>query len=152
MQIKEIIISQEEKVSVYKELVGNYDNQIREYDSYGHDVLFGMSFEFVKTDQKLLDIGIGTGLASIPFSRIGLKVYGLDTSQEMLNACQSKSFTQVLNLCDMADERIPYEEHYFDHVICCGAMHFVGDLGNLFTEVKRVMKPGGIFLMRLTGD
>jgi predicted TPR repeat methyltransferase len=138
-------MNQEKKASVYKELASNYDDQVKEYDSYGHDVLYGMSFSFVKTDQKLLDIGIGTGLASIPFSRIGLKVYGLDTSQEMLNACQSKSFTQALNLFDMTDERIPYEEHYFDHVICCGAMHFVGDLGNLFTEVKRVMKPGGIF-------
>ena len=140
-----MMISQEEKVSVYKEFARNYDNQVREYDSYGHDVLFGMSFVYVKTDQKLLDIGIGTGLASIPFFRIGLKVYGLDASQEMLNACQSKSFAQALNLYDMNDERIPYEEQYFDHVICCGAMHFAGDLRNLFTEVKRVMKPGGIF-------
>ena len=87
---------QKYKVYEYKELASHYNNQVREYDSYGHDVLFGMSFEFVKTDEKLLDIGIGTGLASLPFSQVGLKVYGLDVSQEMLNACQSKSFTQAL--------------------------------------------------------
>lgn len=138
-------LSKGNKVSEYKEYASDYDKQVKEYDSYGHDVLFGMSFEFVKEDEKLLDIGIGTGLASIKFSQLGLKVFGLDSSQEMLHACQSKSFAHALNLCDMADERIPYEEHYFDHVICCGAMHFVGDLGNLFTEVKRVMKSGGIF-------
>jgi len=37
--------------------------------------------------EKLLDIGIGTGLASIHFSDVGLWVYGLDVSQEMLAAC-----------------------------------------------------------------
>ena len=138
-------MKQEEKVSEYEELASNYDSQVKEYDSYGHNVLFGMSFEFVNPGEKLLDIGIGTGLASLPFSKIGLKVYGLDVSQEMLNACQSKSFTQALSLYDMSHEQIPYEDHYFNHVVCCGAMHFIADLRSLFLEVKRVMKGGGIF-------
>ncbi len=138
-------MDQEEKLSEYKELASNYDNQVKEYDSYGHNIIFGMSFEFVNADEKLLDIGIGTGLASILFSKAGLKIYGLDASQEMLNACQSKSFTQALSLYNMTDERIPYEDQYFNHVICCGAMHFVGDLANLFAEVRRVMKKGGLF-------
>jgi ubiquinone/menaquinone biosynthesis C-methylase UbiE len=138
-------MSREDKVSVYKELASNYDNQVKEYDSFAHDVLFGMSFEYVKADEKLLDIGIGTGLASIQFSQIGLKVFGLDSSQEMLNACESKSFAQSLNLYDMTCERIPYEDNYFNHVICCGVMHFMGELKDLYYEVERVMKPGGIF-------
>jgi len=41
-----------------------------------------MGFEFVGAGEKLLDIGIGTGLASMHFSEIGLKVYGLDNSQK----------------------------------------------------------------------
>lgn len=129
----------------YRELASQYDKQVKTYSSYGHEAIFGMSFEFVNADEKLLDIGIGTGLASILFSKAGLKVYGLDASQEMLNACQSKSFTQALSLYNMADERIPYKDQYFNHVICSGAMHFVGDLANLFAEIKRVMKKGGLF-------
>jgi len=46
----------------------------------------------------------------------------------------------------MVSEQIPYGNNYFNHVICCGAMHFIGELNYLFSEVKRVMKPGGIFL------
>ena len=140
----------EEKVDLYKELASNYDKQVREYNSYGHDVLFGMSFDFVKTDEKLLDIGIGTGLASIPFAMIGLKVYGLDASQEMLNVCKSKSFAQELKLVDMTGDLIPYKDNYFDHVVCCGAMHFMDDLSNLFAEIKRVMKRGGIFAFTIS--
>jgi len=129
----------------YKELASHYDDEVKAYDSYGHDVLFGMSFEFVKAGEKLLDIGIGTGLASIQFSRVGLNVYGLDVSQEMLNLCRSKSFTEELKLYDVTREPIPYGDHYFDHVVCCGVLHFLGDLTALFLEVRRVMRKGGIF-------
>jgi ubiquinone/menaquinone biosynthesis C-methylase UbiE len=130
---------------VYKELAGSYDRQVREYNSYAHDVIFGMSFEYVKTSEKLIDIGIGTGLASIKFARLGLKVYGLDSSQEMLDECKSKSFAEELQLFDLTSSPIPYADNCFDHAVCCGVMHFFGSLDDLFKEVTRVTKPGGIF-------
>ena len=132
-------------VTEYKEFASNYDKQVREYDSYGHDALFGMSFEFIEKDEKLLDIGIGTGLASVKHSRLGLEVYGLDSSPQMLDACRSKSFARALNLYDMFSEKIPYEDSFFNHVVSCGVLHFMGDLEPLFQEVKRVIKPGGTF-------
>ena len=138
-------MSQDVNEPVYRELASQYDNEVKAYSSYGHEVIFGMSFEFVNAEEKMLDIGIGTGLASIHFSKIGLKVYGLDDSREMLTACQSKSFTEALKRCDITRETIPYKNHYFDHVVCCGVLHFVSDLTALFSEVKRVMKGGGIF-------
>lgn len=129
----------------YRETASNYDNQVKEYDSYGYDVLFGMSYDYVKADEKLLDIGIGTGLSSIHFARTGLKIYGLDESQEMLNACQSKSFTEELRRYDITCDKIPYKNKYFNHVICCGVFHFIGDLSDIFTDARRVMREGGIF-------
>jgi len=138
-------MSQDVNKPVYEELASQYDEEVKAYDSYGHDVIFGMSFEFVSADEKLLDIGVGTGLASIQFAEVGLKVYGLDTSQEMLAVCRSKSFTEELKRCDMTREPIPYKDRYFDHVVCCGVLHFVSDLNKLFSEVKRVIRRGGIF-------
>ena len=138
-------MSQDVKKPAYKEFACQYDQEVKAYSSYGHEVIFGMSFEFVSVEEKLLDIGIGTGLASIHFSEVGLKVYGLDDSQEMLAACQSKSFTEALKRCEITREPIPYENHYFDHVVCCGVLHFVSDLTALFSEIKRVMRSGGIF-------
>src|SRR6056297_1402867 len=99
----------------YKELASQYDKEVKEYSSYGHEVIFGMSFEFVSAEEKLLDIGIGTGLASVHFSKVGLKVYGLDDSQEMLASCQSKSFTEELKRCDITQEPLPYENLFFNH-------------------------------------
>lgn len=138
-------MSQDVNKPVYEELASQYDKEVKAYNSYVYDVIFGMSFEFVRADEKLLDIGIGTGLASIQFAEVGLKVYGLDTSQEMLAVCRSKSFTEELKRCDMTREPIPYKDRCFDHVVCCGVLHFVSDLNNLFSEVKRVIRRGGIF-------
>ncbi len=135
----------EETEYVYKELADSYDHQVREYSSYAHDVIFGMSFEHVKKSEKLLDIGIGTGLASIKFAKLGLEVFGLDFSQEMLDECRSKSFARELQIFDLTASPLPYAADYFNHVICCSVLHFIGNLENLFKEAARVMKPGGIF-------
>ena len=136
----------------YKENASQYDEQVKEYDSYGHDVLFGMSYEYVKPHEKILDLGIGTGLASINFSKIGLKVYGLDISEEMLNICRIKSFAEELKLHNLSDNRIPYNDGYFNHIICSGVFHFLSDLGNIFSEVARIIREGGIFAFTIAPD
>jgi len=138
-------MSQDADKPDYQELASQYDEEAKAYDSYGYDVIFGMSFEFVSAGEKLLDIGVGTGLASIKFAEVGLKIYGLDSSEEMLAVCRSKSFTEELKRCDIAREQIPYKDRVFDHVVCCGVLHFVSDLNNFFSEVKRVISSGGIF-------
>lgn len=138
-------MSENENKSVYQELASQYDEEVKAYGSYAHDVIFGMSFDFVGPDEKLLDIGIGTGLASMPFHKVGLKVYGLDKSEDMLSACQFKSFAEELKECDVIRQTIPCPDNSFDHVVSCGFLHFVGDLNSLFSEVKRVVKKEGIF-------
>ena len=138
-----------EKQPVHQESASQYDEEVKAYSSYGYDVVFGMSFEFISAGEKLLDIGIGTGLASMQFAKVGLKVYGLDSSQDMLAVCRSKSFAEELQLCNITRETIPYEDCSFDHVVCCGVLHFVGDLKDLFADVKRVIRKGGIFAITI---
>jgi SAM-dependent methyltransferase len=122
-----------------------YDEQARQFESYGHDVLFGMSYEYVRAGERLLDLGIGTGLSSAPFARAGLEVYGLDGSPEMLRVCESKGFARELRLFDLRKAPLPYPDGFFSHVICCGVFHFLEDLAPIMAEVSRVMGKHGIF-------
>jgi len=138
-------MSAENQNSTYKEFAANYDSQVNEYNSYGHDVLFGMSFNSVEPGQNMLDIGIGTGLASEPFARYGLNVYGLDSDENMMEACRSKAFATALNLFDLTKDPIPYKAAFFDQAISCGVLHFAGELERIFAEVRRVLKTGGNF-------
>ncbi|MFO7867516.1 MAG: class I SAM-dependent methyltransferase [Candidatus Aminicenantes bacterium] len=137
-------------ISAHNEEAEIYDSQVKEYDSYGHDVIFGMCFEFVKSDETLLDLGIGTGLASINFSKIGLEIYGIDASQEMLNECKSKSFTNHLLLHNISDFPIPFDDSFFNHIICCGVLHFFNDLIGFFSEIKRLIRKNGIFAFTIS--
>jgi predicted TPR repeat methyltransferase len=134
-----------DRISAHDQEALQYDQQVREYDSYVHDALFGMSFEYVNRHESLLDIGIGTGLASLPFARVGLDVFGCDGSTEMLKVCESKAFAKELKIFDLKNTPLPYSDGSFHHVICCGVLHFFGDLQAIVSEILRTIKPGGVF-------
>jgi len=136
----------------YDAAASQYDAAVKEYGSYSHDVIFGMCYEFVKPGEKLLDLGIGTGLASIPFHKAGLKICGLDNSEEMLGICRARSFAEELFLHELPDKKFPFAENTFNHIISSGLFHFLGDLKNAFSEAERVMKNGGIFAFTFSPD
>jgi predicted TPR repeat methyltransferase len=133
------------RISAHDQEAFEYDQQVREYNCYVHDALFGMSFEYINPGDCLLDIGIGTGLASLPFAKAGLEVFGCDGSTKMLKVCESKAFAKELKVFDLQNIPLPYSDGFFDHVICCGVFHFFGDLETIVKEVVRLIKPGGIF-------
>jgi predicted TPR repeat methyltransferase len=104
----------------------------------------------VEPGQSLLDLGIGTGLASMPFRKAGLCVHGMDISQEMLDACRWKGF-RYLTRHDLTSRPYPYASDSFDHVVCLGVLPFLRDLSCLFAETRRLLKTGGVFVF-MTAD
>ncbi len=138
-----------DSIRVHDEHASEYDREVRETGWFGPEVLFGLCFEYVSPHERLLDIGIGTGLASLPFARAGLDVFGIDGSAEMLEICRSKDFAEDLREFDLRGMPLPYSDGSFDDVICCGIFHLIGDLEPIFKEVFRVIKPGGIFAFNI---
>jgi 2-polyprenyl-3-methyl-5-hydroxy-6-metoxy-1,4-benzoquinol methylase len=67
-----------------------YDDEAEATGCHGPEVAFGLTYPYVQQGRSILDIGIGTGLGSVLYRKAGLKVYGMDASQEMLDACRSK--------------------------------------------------------------
>ena len=122
-----------------------YDLQVEAYESYAHDLLFGLSHSYAGPGQRLLDLGIGTGLASEPFARAGLEIYGADGSAEMLRVCRAKGFARELRLLDLRAVPWPYPDRFFAHALACGLLHFFGDLAPWVGEVSRLLGGGGVF-------
>lgn len=122
-----------------------YDNQIKAFDCYIAEVLFGLSYQYITKGETLLDIGIGTGISSSLFSKAGLHISGMDGSREMLNICMMKDVTDELIEHDLLVFPWPFEQRLFDHIISCGVFHFIGNLESIFQEIFRVQKYGGIF-------
>jgi predicted TPR repeat methyltransferase len=138
-------MSKTDHIANHDQYAESYDSQVKEYSSYGHDVLFGMCYEYVKPGENLLDLGIGTGLSSVHFAGVGLEITGLDGSDGMLNECRKKDFAKELKQCNIQDVPLPYKDESFSHVICCGVFHFFGNILPMIEDSVRMLKPGGIF-------
>ena len=123
-----------------------YDDYVSlEYQWHGHEIIFGLLFEYLKKGQFLLDLGIGTGLSSSYFKQMGLMIYGVDNSKEMIEICKKKKLTEELKLIDLVKDNFSFECNYFDYTISCGVFHFIEDLGPIFKKTKNVLKKEGIF-------
>jgi predicted TPR repeat methyltransferase len=131
--------------SAHDKYAKDYDNQIKNYDCYIAEVLFGLSYEYINKGESILDVGIGTGISSKLFYLAGLQIYGIDGSAEMLSICKTKGIAKELIEQDLLVFPWPYQDDMFHHVICCGVFHFIGDLDKMFAEISRIQKNDGVF-------
>jgi len=138
-------MNSEKNLFFKQEFVEKYDDAIKKQKWYGSEILFGMLYEFLKTNDKILDIGIGTGLSATAFHKAGLEIYGLDYSEEMLEACKQKNIAADLRQFDLNNTPLPYQTNYFDHVIANAVLYFIPKLDALFSETSRILKKAGIW-------
>ncbi|MEC4813383.1 MAG: bacillithiol biosynthesis cysteine-adding enzyme BshC [Scytonema sp. PMC 1069.18] len=96
---------------------------------------------------RVLDIGVGTGQASVPYLEVGACVTGLDVSPSMLH--QAKAKHPQFHALIEHDFNRPLTEaglsaQSFDIVLSCGALHFARDLAQTLSELRWVLAPGGL--------
>lgn len=101
----------------------------------------------IQPGMMVLDAGTGTGVvASIEQELVGDGglVVALDPSAGMLGEAKKRG---VQCITQGLGERLPFEDDQFDRVTMSYALRHVADLRALFTEYRRVLKPGGKLLI-----
>lgn len=135
---------------------GMFDASAKHYDWIIHVMSFGSGRHYRRTallraglapGMKVLDVGAGTGVVSLPAQTIvgndGL-VVAIDPSSGMLTEATKLGVKQaVMGL----GERLPLKDNSFDMVTMGYALRHVDDLRMLFSEYLRVLKPGGKILL-----
>ncbi|OPG15049.1 hypothetical protein B2M26_13970 [Ferroacidibacillus organovorans] len=98
---------------------------------------------------KLLEIGAGTGRDSMFFEENGLLVTATDLSGEMVLLCREKGLSA--EQMDASDLQFP--DGHFDGVWTINCLLHVPkrDLPGVLAEVRRVLKPGGLFYFGVYG-
>lgn len=98
---------------------------------------------------RVLDIGCGGGLVSIPKARLGAHVTGIDSSPQAINKATSKAAEENLDntnyICSSFEEFETSEK--FDIVLCMDAAEHVDSLSSLVSMIARCLKPGGLVVI-----
>lgn len=89
----------------------------------------------VKEEERLLDVGCGTGLTTIPWK---CKRYGIDPSKRLLEKAREKYKNIIFR--QASAENIPFKNNFFNVVISVTAIQNFTDIKKGLREIKRVGK------------
>lgn len=94
----------------------------------------------------LLDAGCGTGGTTVFLQRFGV-VTGVDFSPEALGFSQSRGLKRLIR---GSVSQLPFPDQRFDALTCFDVLYHrgVADVVEGLTEFRRVLRPGGIVLIR----
>jgi ubiquinone/menaquinone biosynthesis C-methylase UbiE len=106
----------------------------------------------LNNEDVLLDIGFGNGylINKLLKKNNQMKIYGIEISNDMLKIVSQKYKQYINNNClKLLLENInktSFENELFDKLYTVNTVYFWNNLEQCFSEIKRILKPNGIFI------
>jgi SAM-dependent methyltransferase len=99
--------------------------------------------------RNVLDVGCGDGDLAVELWRRGAAVTGIDASQEMVKAARARAKREGADISFMVGEAasIPFDLERFDVVVAVTILCFVANAAPVFSEITRVLRPGGVLVI-----
>jgi ubiquinone/menaquinone biosynthesis C-methylase UbiE len=95
-------------------------------------------------NDRLLDVGCGTGAASRRAATVAAAVVGIDLSYEMLReASRLADGQEGVGFLRADAEALPFADASFSAAICTNSFHHYPDPARAVREIVRVLTPGG---------
>ena len=115
---------------------------------------WGLGYIPFRDGWTILDVGCGGGrtLQRLLGRSNGATVYGVDISEESVAKARkvnAKLLDARVFVRQGSATELPYADSTFDLVTAVETVYFWRDLPRCFEEVKRVLKPGGLFAILL---
>ena len=138
-----------------------FDTISKEYDGLNRVISFGIDVKWrkkvvalVKTSQpsRILDIATGTGDLAIALTdTTAHKIVGLDISQGMMDIgkkkLKEKHLEDKIEFVLGDSENLPFGANSFDAITVAFGIRNFENLEQGLSEIKRVLKPNGIFVI-----
>jgi SAM-dependent methyltransferase len=99
--------------------------------------------QYVPAGGRILDIGVGLGRVIGPLTQYTR--HGIDISMDYLKQTSAKG----IDVAYARIEDMPYTDALFDAVIACDVLEHVLDLAQCTRQMLRVLKPGGVLILRV---
>ncbi len=110
----------------------------------------------IKESDVILDVGCGGGININRMAEKAKKVYGVDYSEKSVKISREVNEDlidkEIVEVKQGNVQNLDYEDNTFDIVTAFETVYFWPDIENCFGEVKRVLKPGGIFLIGMESN
>jgi ubiquinone/menaquinone biosynthesis C-methylase UbiE len=123
---------------VIRTMLGKYPDLIFDKDCY--------------TGGKILDMGFGDGRNFQLFDNIGLDIYGIEITKEIIDLVKNRIKNINLNLAVGNNRNIPFNDSFFDIIVACSSFYYI-DKGSSFEdnikEYCRVLKKDGLLIANL---
>ncbi|WP_299361249.1 bifunctional demethylmenaquinone methyltransferase/2-methoxy-6-polyprenyl-1,4-benzoquinol methylase UbiE [Winogradskyella sp.] len=158
-----------EKVKPYKNSEASKKDQVtemfdtisNEYDGLNRVISLGIDVKWrqkvvkivsEKKPENILDIATGTGDLAINLASTNAKeIIGLDISNGMLEVGRkkvtSKKLDNTISMVIGDSEDLPFEKNTFDAITVAFGVRNFENLEKGLTEILRVLKPDGIFVI-----
>ena len=158
---KKITPYKNSSMSKKQQVAKMFDTISNEYDGLNRVISFGIDIKWRKkvveivklqNPDSILDIATGTGDLAINLTKTNAKkIIGLDISEGMLNVGREKiNLKQLNHTIDMVvgdSENLPFENDSFDAITVAFGVRNFETLEKGLSEILRVLKPGGIFVI-----
>lgn len=96
---------------------------------------------------RVLDVGCGSGAYLSPIIEMSrCELHGIDAPSAYLKLALDNGYRSVEETDDLCKEPLPYASESFDAVISKDVFEHLSNPMFTLNEVKRVLKPGGLFL------
>ena len=112
-----------------------------QYRPYYPDEMIQYILSFVSNHDAVLDVATGNGQVAAALAPYFKKVYGTDISEKQLQ--NAKTAPNIYYSIGSAEDT-GFDNEQFDLVTVAQAIHWFS-FDNFYAEVRRIVKPGGIF-------
>ena len=158
---KKVVPYQKSKLAKKRQVEQMFDSISENYDGLNRVISFGTDIKWRKKvvalvaaqqPKKVLDIATGTGDLAISVAKTNAKkIIGLDLSEGMLSVGRKKiaekKLESKIELVQGDSEDLPFGENSFDAITVAFGVRNFENLEKGLTEIFRVLKPGGIFVV-----
>ncbi|RUT98993.1 class I SAM-dependent methyltransferase [Mesorhizobium sp. USDA-HM6] len=125
------------EASGYEQLMGRWSRRLAP--------LF-IDFAGVAAGEKILDVGCGTGSLTFELAKsAGLaEIQAIDFSAVFVEAARRRNTDPRITISQADATALPFADNAFDRALALLVLHFVPEAGKAVSEMRRVVRPGGV--------
>lgn len=97
--------------------------------------------------RNIVDLGCGTGLSGVPFRPYAGKLDGVDMVPGMLQQADRRGIYDSLYQSELHAALKTFADNAYDVALAADTLIYIGKLDDLFTELGRILAPGGTFML-----